>query len=191
MKVVIENHNPEWKTQFLEIKEHFERALGNIPIISIEHVGSTSIPSLKAKPVLDIDIIIPFSSLQATRGALGGVGYTDCGEMNVPGRFAFRQPGYGRYDAAHGLDRSGRPRYNTYLMIDGCTALKNHLDVKRVLLEDMQIREEYGRVKEQLEEMEFDNIGQYVVGKSDILIKVLRKAGWSQESLDSVIKVNK
>lgn len=190
MKVAIEPYDPNWPLKFSEIQAELSDILKSVDIISIEHVGSTSIPSLVAKPVLDIDIIIPYSSLEAARSALKNANYTDCGEMNVPGRFAFRQPGYGKLDAAHGKGRNGELRYNTYLMIQGCVALRNHLDAKRVLLDSQELREEYARVKTKLKETEFENIGQYASGKTDILCKILRTAGWSEEDLNPVIKAN-
>ena len=190
MKVRIEPHNPEWEIKFLEIREQLSLILRDVPVISIEHVGSTAIPLLKAKPVLDIDIIISQSSLEAAREALVNAKYTDCGEMNVPGRFAFRQPGYGRYEAAHGPGRNEEMRYHTYLMIEGCTALKNHLDVRRILLENQELREEYSCVKGNLEGVDFENMGQYVSAKSEILLKILRVAGWSEEDLEPVIRAN-
>ncbi|KAI9668225.1 MAG: hypothetical protein M1821_001045 [Bathelium mastoideum] len=189
MKVAIEPHNPEWAAKFLEIQKQLLHILKDIPITSIEHVGSTSIPSLKAKPVLDIDIIARPSCLEAARKALVNADYTDCGEMDVPGRFAFRQPGYGRFEAAHGPGKNGELRYNTYVMIEGCRALRNHLDIRRVLMEDQELREEYGRVKEKLAETEVENIGQYVKGKTEILYKILRRAGWSEEDLKPETKV--
>ncbi|KAF2095912.1 putative UPF0157 protein YqkA [Rhizodiscina lignyota] len=189
MKVTIEPHNPEWALEFLRVRATFEQILENIPTTSIEHVGSTSIPGLKAKPVLDIDIIIPWPSLDETRAALVAAGYTDCGEMNVPGRFVFRQPGYGRFDPAHGKV-NGKVRQNTYAMIEGCTALRNHLDIKRILMEDKELREEYSQIKTELAEREFENIGQYVLGKNEVLLKILRRAGWSDQDLEPVIKAN-
>lgn len=190
MRVEIEPYNPSWPLKFHEIKDQLLSILNDVPIISIEHVGSTSIPSLMAKPVLDIDIIIHPSSLSSARSTLTNADFTDCGEMNVPGRFAFRQPGYGRFDAAHGAGKNGELRYNTYLMIEGCVALRNHLDIKRVLMGDRELREEYARVKNELQKMEFENIGQYAFGKTEILCKILRKAGWSEEDLEPVIKAN-
>ncbi|KAJ5460359.1 uncharacterized protein N7458_001911 [Penicillium daleae] len=191
MKVILEPYNPQWPLKFSEVREQLLSILKDVPIISIEHVGSTSIPSMKAKPVLDIDIIIPASSLQAVRRALADAGYTDCGEMNIPGRVAFRQPGYGRLDAAHGIGAPDELRRNTYVVIEGCLALRNHLDVRRVLLEDQELREEYARVKSKMEDMEFEHIGQYVAGKTEILSKILRKAGWSEVELEPVIEANR
>lgn len=190
MRVIVEPHNPQWKVKFLEIQQQLHQILGDVAIISVEHVGSTCIPSLMAKPVLDVDIIIEISSLDAARKALVNAGYTDCGEMNVSGRFAFRQPGYGRFEAAHGPGRNGELRYNTYLMIRGCAALRNHLDARRVLMENEELRDEYCRVKSDLQSTEFENIGQYVSGKTEILCKILRAAGWSEQDLEPVIRVN-
>ena len=76
-------------------------------------------------------------------------------------------------------------------MIEGCSALRNHLDVKRVLLEHEDLREEYGDVKRGLAEREWgDSIGGYAFAKSPILTKILRKAGWSEEDLAPVKKAN-
>lgn len=190
MKVTLEPYNPEWPLKFLEVHEQLSSILKDVPIISIEHVGSTSIPSMKAKPILDIDIITPASALEAATKALTSAGYTDCGEMGISGRFAFRQPGYGILDVAYGLGVHGELRRNTYVVIEGCMALRNHLDVRRVLLEDQELREEYARVKSNMEGVEFENMDQYVFGKTEVLCKILRKAGWSEEELQSVMEAN-
>ena len=82
MKVTILPHDPTWATQFATQKALLGTILSGIAFHSIEHVGSTSIPGLLAKPVLDIDIITPPTSLPSARAALVGAGYVDCGEMN-------------------------------------------------------------------------------------------------------------
>lgn len=58
-------------------------------------------------------------------------------------------------------------------------------------MEDQELREEYARVKSKMEDMEFEHIGQYVAGKTEILSKILRKAGWSEEELEPVIEANR
>jgi GrpB-like predicted nucleotidyltransferase (UPF0157 family) len=180
MKVIIEPYNPAWAEEFQKDKALLETILKDVQYISIEHVGSTSIPGLSAKPVIDIDIIINPSSLVATRTAMVSAGYTDCGEMDVPGRHIYRQPGYGQHQAAHGeRTADGGLRRNTYAMIEGSSALRNHLDVRRVLLEDAALREEYGALKYELAVREFDGIGPYARAKSIVLQKILRKAGWT------------
>ncbi|KAL3417773.1 hypothetical protein PVAG01_10783 [Phlyctema vagabunda] len=190
MKVALEPFNPAWITEFSVLKKSLEEDLVGIPYISIEHVGSTAIPGLVAKPVIDVDIIVTKETLPAVRQALVRAGYFDCGEMDIPGRYAFRQPGYGQLDAAWGSSGVGVRRQNTYAMIEGCSALRNHLDLKRVLCNDEELREEYKRVKQELAERDFNNIGEYVRGKNAILRKILTRAGWSEEDLDEVKRAN-
>jgi hypothetical protein len=117
-------------------------------------------------------------------------GYFDCGEMNVPGRFAFRQPGYGQRDAAWGDHKGSEMRRNTYAIIDGCIALRNHLDIKRMLMGDEELRKEYAHMKMQLTEQDFANIGECAMGKNEIPLGILKKASWSEEDLEEVRRAN-
>lgn len=75
------------------MKNDLLKLFQDIPILSIEHFGSTSILGLPAKPVLDIDIVITPDILEETRAAMVAGGYHDLGEMGVPGPVGFRQPG--------------------------------------------------------------------------------------------------
>ncbi|KAJ6145816.1 hypothetical protein N7470_009711 [Penicillium chermesinum] len=151
MKVTIEPYSPEWPILFAERKSHLEQILQGIPIVSIEHIGSTSIPSLHAKPVIDIDIIIKPSSLEAGRQALAAAGFD-------------------KLDAAHGRSSDGSVRYNTYLAIDGCESLRNHLDTKRVLLEDEELRKEYSQLKLKLQESTFDGIDHVIQARHTLAV---------------------
>ncbi|KAI9901073.1 hypothetical protein N3K66_002890 [Trichothecium roseum] len=206
MRVTIEDHDPLWKDKFLEIREQLLHALADVPdVASVEHVGSTAVPSLKAKPVLDIDVVVPAASVPAARLALARAGYTDCHDTHVPGRHVFRQPGFGKQDAAHGYyyggpgeDGEGEQqqqqqrllRHNTYVMEEGCSALRNHLDVRRVLTEDAELRDEYGRIKAELAGVEFESMHGYVCGKTEVLCKILRRAGWGEDELEPLIRAN-
>lgn len=190
MKVSIEPYDPQWALKFLEIQSRLQQILHGVPIISIEHVGSTSIPGLRAKTVIDIDIVITQTSLEAADAALTSAGYTSLGEMDVPGRFVFREPGFGKYGPAHGRGEDGEVRQNTYVCIEGCASLRNHLDIRKILLNDQDLREEYSNLKASIQDTEFDDIHQYVARKMVVLCKILRAAGWSDEELKPVIDIN-
>ena len=56
-KVIVLPYNPEWQTDFEKIKAELSDALGQLAL-SIEHVGSTSVPGMSAKPCIDIDVVI-------------------------------------------------------------------------------------------------------------------------------------
>jgi GrpB-like predicted nucleotidyltransferase (UPF0157 family) len=190
-KVNIEVHNPLWLTHFTSIKSALESILEDLPILSIEHVGSTSIPGLAAKPVLDIDIIVSLEDVEDVRARLVKVGYTDLGELGVEGRWAMRQPGFGVDDVADGFERTGSEgmRMNLYVVRKGCLSLRNHQDVKRVLTANEELRNRYTDVKRKLVD-EGRGIDDYVRGKNGILLEILREAGWRDEELEVVRRAN-
>lgn len=191
MKVVIEPHDPAWIDEFLRVRMDLQSVLEEIPITAIEHVGSTSIPDLVAKPIIDIAIIATEKNVQAAFDALVMAGYTAIGIMGVPGRWAFQQPGY---QAGNQVDRSwvkgGEMRRNTYVTIDGCISIRNQMDLKRTLLADEELRHEYGDVKKRLIESGVKDVDEYCVGKTDIILKILRKAGWNEADLEVVRGAN-
>jgi GrpB-like predicted nucleotidyltransferase (UPF0157 family) len=181
MAVVVEAHNPLWLAEFARVESELQIILKDISIISVEHVGSTSIPGLIAKPVLDIDIIVSPESLPAVRNALAKAGYQDLGEMGVPGRVAFRQPVE---------SRDKEMRRNTYVVLKGSLSLRNHIDLKRILLEDEVLRTEYGTVKQRLVDGGVKDVDEYCRGKNEVILRLLEKAGWSEVDLEEIRKAN-
>jgi len=191
MRITIEPHDTAWDLEFQTVRGDLYNVLKDVPILSIEHVGSTAIPGLLAKPILDIDIVVTPDNLTAARNAMVAAGYRDLGEVGVPGRVGFRQPGHELSQAATGvIYKAKEMRRNTYVVLEGSVALKNHRDLKRVLLEDASLREEYGRVKQELSQRELENIAEYCRGKNEILLKILKSAGWNEEELEEVRKAN-
>lgn len=191
MKVHVFPHDPAWEAEFIRVRDDLYNILKDVPILSIEHVGSTSVPDLIAKPLLDIDIVINREALSAARAAMVAAGYTDRGELSVPERFLFRQPGIELLREAFALGEKPMEMIrNTYVTLEGSVALKNHRDVKRVLLQDAGLREEYGNVKKQLAATEWENMDEYCRGKNKILMKILKSAGWNEKELEEVRKSN-
>jgi GrpB-like predicted nucleotidyltransferase (UPF0157 family) len=193
--IVLKQHNPQWAMEFEEVKKGLEQILAGIPTITIEHVGSTSIPDLKAKPVLDIDIEINHDSLDAVTNALKNDGYIPIGDCHLPGRYSFFQPGSraydgfsGRWKLPPGTPPPGQMRRNTYVCITGCLSLRNHRDLKKILMENEALRRAYEQRKEDLAEVSFGDVEEYCRGKSGIIKTILREAGWAEEDLDVVSK---
>ncbi|MBQ5342769.1 MAG: GrpB family protein, partial [Oscillospiraceae bacterium] len=82
-----------WKKDFEDIRIELQNALGDLPL-SIEHVGSTSVPGLSAKPIIDIDVVIENNDLLGdVIEALGKNGYIHEGDLGIEGREAFRCEG--------------------------------------------------------------------------------------------------
>jgi GrpB-like predicted nucleotidyltransferase (UPF0157 family) len=83
-------HDPAWAKAFLEEKARIEDALGD-SIIAIEHIGSTAIPGMRAKPIIDMAIALEnyedgFDCVKP----LEALGYEYRGEAGVPGRHYLR-----------------------------------------------------------------------------------------------------
>ncbi len=91
--IVVEPFDEHWRLDFLKIQNELTDALGQLAI-SIEHVGSTSVQGLSAKPIIDIDVVIKdYNALKDTISALEKIGYQYEGDLGIPGREAFRYDG--------------------------------------------------------------------------------------------------
>jgi GrpB-like predicted nucleotidyltransferase (UPF0157 family) len=87
--VIIEDYSPRWPLVFDELRAVVAAALGNLAVV-IEHVGSTSVPGLCAKPIIDLDVILESRErLPAVIAALGALGYVHQGDLGITGREAF------------------------------------------------------------------------------------------------------
>ena len=90
--VVVEKWNPKWKDEFERIAE----SLGEDVIynsIKIEHVGSTSVEGLSAKPIIDLDIVIENDKFEIIKRLLKDKGYEHEGNLGIEGREAFSYSG--------------------------------------------------------------------------------------------------
>ncbi|MDB6124791.1 MAG: dephospho-CoA kinase/protein folding accessory protein, partial [Pedosphaera sp.] len=150
-KIIVENYNPEWVNHFEKIKKTIWKEVSDVAV-SIEHVGSTSVVGLPAKPVIDIDIVI--SSLQELPGVierLQKLGYKHRGNLGIEGRDAFYAP-------------QGTIKHNLYVCLQGGLALKNHLLLRERLRKDPVARFQYGELKKSLALKFSDSIEEYIEG---------------------------
>ena len=99
--VVVCQYDPKWKKDFLNIKNEIQTALGNLAI-TIEHVGSTSVEGLAAKPVIDTDVVISdYSMLEEVVWRLSKIEYEHEGNLGIEGREAFRYEGKDHLQTHH------------------------------------------------------------------------------------------
>jgi GrpB-like predicted nucleotidyltransferase (UPF0157 family) len=88
--MILAPYNPAWPVEFAALRDVYATALGSL-ILRIEHVGSTAVPHLHAKPILDIDIVMQDYEIfpQIVEG-LGRLGYRHNGDQGVLHREAFK-----------------------------------------------------------------------------------------------------
>ena len=170
--ITLVEYDPTWPATFERLRLIYAAALGSTPVVAIEHVGSTAVVGLAAKPVIDIDIVVARPDLAAATEALGSIGFRALGECGVADRWAFEQPEH-------------LPRTHTYLTEAGCLALRNHLAVRDTLRSDPALRAQYAERKRELASSAGD-MASYVSGKSAVLRLVLAEAGLTDDELSAI-----
>ena len=84
--VVVVPYDPAWAAAFAQLRERLAAGLGELAI-GIEHVGSTAVPGLDAKPIVDIDVVIRRAgALPDVALRLAELGYTHLGDLGIVGR---------------------------------------------------------------------------------------------------------
>jgi GrpB-like predicted nucleotidyltransferase (UPF0157 family) len=172
--IEVSEYDPAWPERFGWLRDEYARAMAsaNVPVVAIEHVGSTSVPGLAAKPIIDVDIVVAERDVEAASRVLTGLGFRPEGDLGVPLRWAFKPP-----------ERLGRT--NTYVIVEGSLSLRNHLAIRDTLRANTDLRERYAAVKRQLSTTA-TSIDAYNPGKNAIILQILAAAGLSDEDLSSI-----
>ncbi len=153
--VVVLPYDEQWKNDFLQIKDELINALGQLAI-EIEHVGSTSVKGLSAKPIIDIDVVIKdYSELKDVILSLGKIGYQHEGNLGIDGREAFK------YDGKEHLRE-----HHLYVCPKDSQELKRHIAFRNYLLTHPDAVREYSHIKEEGAELYPNDIDQYIEHKS-------------------------
>lgn len=185
--IKIADYNPLWPEQFNVLKSLFTNALGT-DIINVEHVGSTAVPGLAAKPILDIDIIVANEiQLNKVVPAIVSLGYQFLGDLGIKERYAFKPLSEFSPD-----DRSGtlRPKHHLYCCLEGSISLTNHLLFRNALRSDPALAQQYGELKKWLA-LDTTDIDVYIEGKSDFIARILQQAGIPAEHVKDIVEQNK
>ena len=136
--VVVLPYDEQWEQAFAHIKDEIQEALGSLAL-SIEHVGSTSVRGLSAKPIIDIDIVIrDYAVFDVVVAALEEIGYHHEGDLGIAMREAFR------YDGKEHLQK-----HHLYVCPEDSPELKRHLAFRDYLRAHPDAVREYSRIKEE------------------------------------------
>jgi GrpB-like predicted nucleotidyltransferase (UPF0157 family) len=166
--IEVAEYDPEWAERFERLRDEYATAMAaaGVPVLAIEHVGSTSVPGLAAKPIIDVDIVVAEHDVEAASRVLTGLGFEPLGDLGVPLRWAFQPP-----------ERLGRT--NTYVVIEGALSLRNHLALRDTLRADSGLRDEYAAVKRRLGATSGTG-DEYTAGKNAIVLRILTAAGLAE-----------
>jgi GrpB-like predicted nucleotidyltransferase (UPF0157 family) len=159
MRVIVVPHDPAWPDAFAAASREVAVAMGE-NLISVHHIGSTSIPGIWAKPVIDmLPVVRDIGAVDAQAGALRRLGYEVMGEYGIPGRRYFRLD-----------DPAGMRTRNVHVFADGSPHVARHLAFRDFMRAHGELARQYSDLKRRLAELHPNDIEAYMDGK-DAFIK--------------------
>lgn len=164
-KVVVLPYDRAWKSAFEEIKQEIDLALGDL-ITGIEHVGSTSVEGLSAKPCIDLDVVIKdYSVFDAVVSKLAAIGYFHEGNLGIEDREAFCYIGATRF-ARH-----------LYVCPQYSRELHRHITFRNFLRSHPLEAKKYSQVKETGAQLFPNDIDGYITYKSPCIMELYTLCG--------------
>ena len=153
--ITVVEYDPAWPLEFERLRERAAAAVGDLAL-AIEHIGSTAVPGLAAKPVIDLVIVVEPPSVQGTIERLTAIGYVHEGNLGVEGREAFSVP-------------EGERRHHLYVSPTDSEELRAQLAFRDRLRESAALAVEYEALKRELAaQFRNDRIG-YTEAKTDFV----------------------
>jgi GrpB-like predicted nucleotidyltransferase (UPF0157 family) len=167
--IIIENYDAHWPEQFEVLRSRIAPVLAALAA-AIEHIGSTAVPGLAAKPIIDIDVLLRSTAdLPEAITLLAILGYQHRGDLGVPGREAFRPP---PNDLPHHL----------YVCVPECVEYTRHVTFRNHLRRHHEEAHSYERLKRALA-VEYRNDREaYNLAKTAFVEAVLQSAAMMEHS---------
>ena len=163
MEIQVVPYDPSWPSRYRREAALLREALGDC-LVEIHHIGSTSVPGLWAKPIIDIlPVVTAVEEADRRRAALEALGYEYLGEFGIPGRRYLRKGGEHRTHQVHLFDRESRDEIRRHLAVPAY--LRCHPDAAR----------DYAQLKRRLARRFPRDIDGYCDGK-DAFVKALERA---------------
>jgi GrpB-like predicted nucleotidyltransferase (UPF0157 family) len=155
-------YSPDWKLFFILEKAHLQQVLGSA-ILDIQHIGSTSIPGMPAKPIIDIAIgVQDFERARPCIPLIEGLGYEYRGEFGIPHRHYFVK---------------GNPRlFHLHMSEITSNEWKNALLFRNYLCRHPEAAKEYALLKQQLASKYTQDREAYLEGKTEFIQRIIQIA---------------
>ncbi len=141
--MVVVEYVKEWSQDFLKIKTELQKAI--TVMSNIQHVGSTSIPGMKAKPIIDIDVGLKnWGNFENVKSKLATIGYEYEGDRGITGREAFCRNGKVHNEILDGID------HHLYVCSVDNEEYKRHILFRDYLRNHDEARDRYNQIKEEI-----------------------------------------
>lgn len=161
-RVLVVDYNPEWPSMFQAEAHKIARILGD-NLITIHHIGSTSVPGLRAKPIIDMmPVVKDITLVDQCNPQMAALGYEAMGEFGLPGRRYFRKGGHERTHHVHCYSQSSSEE------------IERHLAFRDYLRTHPNVARSYGELKANLARKHPDDANAYMDGK-DAFVKATER----------------
>jgi GrpB-like predicted nucleotidyltransferase (UPF0157 family) len=160
--IVLADYDPQWPNWFEQAAARIRESLGETAL-EIHHVGSTSVPGLAAKPLIDIDLVVPDTTDESSYvPQLEGIGYV----------LRIREPDW--YE--HRLLRGYEPPVNLHVFSPNCEEVERMLRLRDHLRTNVADRELYELAKRELAGKRWKYVQNYADAKGAVLQEILARA---------------
>ena len=165
-RVVVLPYDEAWKSAFAKIKAELMDAIGDL-VVAIEHVGSTSVEGLSAKPCIDIDGVIPdYAVFDEVVRKLAAIGYIHEGDLGIKDREAFKYSGKEHLQTHH-----------LYVCPQYSEELHRHITFRDFLRSNPEAVKKYSLIKEKAAELFPNDIDGYIEYKSPCIEELYKECG--------------
>lgn len=181
MKVEVVPYNPNWSNLFeVEAKQWFN--LLNLNVIAIHHIGSTAIPNIYAKPIIDLLIEVKdINQVDQCHPTIAAQNYDIMGEYGIPGRRFFRKH-----------NSNGTRSHHIHIYQQHSPQIQRHLAFRDYMRTHPQAAQQYSQLKQKLAKKYPEEIESYMDGKDPFIKKIDQKiAKENREEETEVITNNK
>jgi GrpB-like predicted nucleotidyltransferase (UPF0157 family) len=174
MSIVVVEYDKKWPDDFLKIKDQLKKVL--TVQCEVHHVGSTSIPGMKAKPIIDIDVGLEnWEDFETVKNALAEIGYEHEGDRGITGRETFCRNGKVHNEILDTID------HHLYICSVDNEEYKRHILFRDYLKSHAEARDRYNQIKEEiLAKVGMENRAGYVQMKEeeygDFFEEIIEKA---------------
>jgi GrpB-like predicted nucleotidyltransferase (UPF0157 family) len=167
-RVFLVPHDPGWAKAFAHESSSIAEALGDV-LVALHHIGSTAIPGIHAKPIIDLLAAVrDLSRLEERASRLEALGYEALGEFGIAGRRYFRKD-----------DRDGNRTHQIHAFETGSPQIERHLAFRDFLRAHPACANEYDALKRRLAEMYPTDIASYTDGKDEFIKEIdAQAAAW-------------
>ncbi|MCJ8347501.1 GrpB family protein [bacterium] len=178
MKVEVFEYKSIWKERFEQLESKLWPKISK-HVISIEHVGSTSVIGLSAKDIIDLDIVLEsYQQFEDVKNALLELNYFHRGNLGIEDRESF---GHHNPQFSH----------NLYVCIQGSLALNNHICLRDHLRNSDSDKLQYSQLKLSLAKQFPNDIDAYIEGKSQFILSILKQYNFNLTDLEDIEQSNR